>query len=306
MSKTPDQLTPLTLTKRVMAGNTSREYLEAFQKLNPNDIPFTSLNYSRFDIIKMWNSLQSTPNKVRYFTFSLVHDNPRVQETIKKIYDHDKYAYILHDKDKSAERKHCHYVLMFSSPRSFKSVANDLEIPVTMLQKVYSKKGILDYLTHENDPNKHHYDLSEITANFDVEEEKDNDDGKPDVWGEFQDFLALKHGEMSYKEWFDKYREQLCIVRHFGSRLQMYDRLSQTSSSCSGASLSPRSECRVPNPCSSPPEKIAFSKIDPNAIEVLEKGSPYSILSETGNVRKNNKKLPNNILNTKRKDLHGY
>lgn len=302
MSKNPEELTPLTLTKRVMAGNTSREYLEAFQKLNPNDIPFTSLNYSRFDIIKMWNSLQSTPNKVRYFTFSLVHDNPRVQETIKKIYDHDKYAYILHDKDKSAERKHCHYVLMFSSPRSFKSVANDLEIPVTMLQKVYSKKGILDYLTHENDPNKHHYEFSEITANFDIENEKKGDDGFPFL--EFyHDYCDVRNNVITVDDFIKKWN-MYCATLSITGAIGMAERLFNASST--GASLSTRSECRVPNPCSSPPEKIAFSKIDPNAIEVLEKGSPYSILSETGNVRKNNKKLPNNILNTKRKDLHGY
>lgn len=215
MAKSPEQLTPLTLTKRVMSGNTSKEYLEAFQKLNPNEIPYTSLashGFSRFDILQLWNSLQKTPNKVRYFTFSLVYDNKIVQDNIKKYYEHEKYAYILHDKDTSAEHRHFHYVLMFNSPRSFKSVANDLQIPVTMLQKVYSKKGILDYLTHENDPNKHHYSLDEITANFDVDEEKNSGDGFP-FKEFFHDYCKLRSGMLDVDDFIDKYSMYCATLR---------------------------------------------------------------------------------------------
>lgn len=304
MVKSPEQLTPLTLTKRVMSGNTTKEYLEAFQKLNPNEIPYSSLashGFSRFDIIQLWNSLQKTPNKVRYYTFSLVHDNKIVQENINKYYEHEKYAYILHDKDTSSEHKHYHYVLMFSSPRSFKSVANDLQIPVTMLQKVYSKKGILDYLTHENDPNKHHYDPSEITSNFDIDDEK-NDDG-PDVLQEFKWYCDLREGRMSAQEFIE--RLHLCIVRHqVCQRVQLYERAYNASST--GASLSSRSEFSVPNPCNSPPQKIAFSGIDPNSIDVIENGAKYSYLSKNKTRTKTIKKLPPNLQNNYRKDKHGY
>ena len=191
----------------------THDYLTAFSKISSSQLH--SNNYSRRDIITLWNSLQKTPTKVRLFTFSLTENNSIVSKRVEDIYKNNKYAYICHDKDKSAEHKHYHYLLIFDSPRSFKSIANDLEIPVTMLQKVYSKKGMLDYLTHENDPNKYHYDLSEIHANFSVEEEKKTDDPDIDPWQEFQDFVALREGRMSYREWFDKYSPLLQILRHY-------------------------------------------------------------------------------------------
>lgn len=270
MVKSPEDYTPETLINRVMSGKKqyrTNDYLTAFSKISSNQLHSNS--YSRHDIITLWNSLQNTPNKVRYFTFSLTENNGIVSKRVEDIYKNDKYAYICHDKDKSAEHKHYHYLLMFDSPRSFKSIANDLEIPVTMLQKVYSKKGILDYLTHENDPNKYHYDLSEIHANFSVEEEKKTDDPDIDPWQEFQDFVALREGRMSYREWFDKYSPLLQILRHYGTRLQIYDRLFQSGSSCTGASLSSRSEFHGRTPVSNPPIQSAFSEIFPNKIAHL-------------------------------------
>lgn len=202
MSKPINELKPQTIIKRVMSGKTDKELLQAFSKLSSTDLHHS--DFSRQEIIKLWNSLQNTPNKVRYFTFAIVDNNHVLQKKIKEIYSHDKYAYILHDKDKSAERKHCHYYLEFNSPRSFKSIANDLEIPVTMLEKVYNKKAMLDYLTHENDPNKHHYDISEITANFDIEQEKKSDGGFP-----FKDFYfdykKVRSGLMDDVDFIDKW-----------------------------------------------------------------------------------------------------
>lgn len=218
MVKSPNDYTPETLIKRVMSGKKeyrTNDYLQAFSKIPSNQL--SSSDYSRHEIIKLWNSLQSTPNKVRYFTFSLTDNNGIVSKRVEEIYKNDKYAYICHDKDKSAEHKHYHYLLIFDSPRSFRSIANDLEVPVTMLQKVYSKRGMLDYLTHENDPNKHHYSLDEVHANFDVEGEKkssSDDLTKEDILEEFHDYWAMKEGRMSRDVWLDKYWQKLCIVRH--------------------------------------------------------------------------------------------
>lgn len=273
MSRTPDQYTPDTLIKRVMSGKKeyrTNDYLTAFSKLSSTDLHHS--DYHRRDIITLWNSLQNTPNKVRYFTFSLTSNNGLVSKAVEEIYKNDKYAYICHDKDKSVEHKHYHYVLMFDSPRSFKSIANDLEIPVTMLQKVYSKKGILDYLTHENDPNKHHYSLDEIHANFDVENEKNDPNGlltKEEILEEFYDYWALKEGRMSRADWLDKYWQKLCIVRHYGSRLKIADMLFQSTNSCTGASLSTRSEFRGRTSVSNPPIQSAFSEVFPNKVAHL-------------------------------------
>lgn len=208
MPKKASDLTTQTLINRVMSGTAAYrtdEYLKAFGSISSSDLHTdNSGNYSRFEMIKLWNSLQRTPNKVRYFTFSLVHDNSIVQRNIKSKFDSQKWAYICHDKDTAVEHKHYHYVLMFDSPRSFSSVANDLDIPVTMLQKVYSKKGILDYLTHENDPNKHHYNLSEIQSNFDVEDEKKSDGGFPMI--EFyRDYCKVRQGVLTPEDFLTKY-----------------------------------------------------------------------------------------------------
>ncbi len=203
MTKLPNELKSQTLIKRVMSGNTSKDYLDAFAKLSSTELHHP--DYSRLQIIKLWNSLQNTPNKVRYFTFSLTDNNYSVIKIINDNFNYDKWAYILHDKDNSAERKHYHYYLEFENPRSFSSLANTLEIPVTLLQKVYNKKAMLDYLTHENDPNKHHYDPSEIKSNFDVVDERNKPDG-PDIDLEFSDYCKMREGKMSFDEWFDKWK----------------------------------------------------------------------------------------------------
>lgn len=172
----PDELSPSFLIGRVMSGKAeyrSSDYLDAFKNLSMSLLNHPS--YSKGEIIKLWNSLQSCPPKVRYITMSLVTGNGFVQRQIEKNYSHAKYAWIKHDLDDS-DNKHYHYVLLFPNPVSMRSVADDLQIPLPMVEKVISKKGILDYLTHENDSSKHHYPLTDVHANFDIQEEKQRDE----------------------------------------------------------------------------------------------------------------------------------
>lgn len=261
--KSPEELKPQTLINRVMSGKKqyrTNDYLTAFSHISANDLHSQSDTYSYLDVIKLWNSLQSTPNKVRYFTFSLVRHNSFVTKFLESNQLDCKWAYICHDKDKSAEHKHYHYVLMFDTPRSFKAIANDLQIPVIMLQKVYSKKGILNYLTHENDPLKFHYPLSDVHSNFDIEEEKKKEEIPAiDPWQEFCDYKDMITGVITFKQWFDKYQDILCDVKNFIQRQQLYHRICERSDSlCSGASLSSRSECRVQTPVQNIPIQTVF------------------------------------------------
>lgn len=108
----------------------------------------------------------------RNYTFALTKDNERVIKLVKK---YPKYAYIKHDKDDAEE--HYHYYIEFENARSLNSVARELNIPENMIEQVYSKSGILNYLTHENSNGKYHYDISEITSNFDLKTEI-NEDGR--------------------------------------------------------------------------------------------------------------------------------
>lgn len=281
MAKSPTDLSTQTLINRVMSGAKqyrSDDYLKAFGSISSSDLHTDgSGDYSRLEMIKLWNSLQNTPNKVRYYTFSLVRDNPVVQRNIKTKYAQSKWAYICHDKDASSEHKHYHYVLIFDSPRSFCSVADDLEIPVTMLQKVYSKKGILDYLTHENDPNKHHYDLSEVQSNFDLDEEKKRSDGFS-FKNFYGDYCSLREGILAVSDFIDKYNAYFATL-HISASLQACERL--YNASCSGVSLSTRSEFCVPNPCHKNSIQTAFPSTRPEQTPWTVDGSmPFVVGSE--------------------------
>lgn len=110
--------------------------------------------------------LMSNQAKHRIYTFALTRDNDRVRKIVEKF---PKFAYIKHDKDDTEE--HYHYYVEFPNPRSISGVAKTLMIPDHMIEIVYSKKNMLQYLTHENDPQKFHYDKSDIVANFDITEE---------------------------------------------------------------------------------------------------------------------------------------
>lgn len=111
--------------------------------------------------------------KRRNYTFALTQDNERIQRIVKQ---YPKYAYICHDKDDA--EVHYHYYVEFLNPRSISALAKELNIPENMIEQVYSKKGILTYLTHDNANDKHHYDKSEIISNFDLKTEVEEDQYK--------------------------------------------------------------------------------------------------------------------------------
>lgn len=84
-----------------------------------------------------------------------------------------RWAYILHDRDIDADgqlkKPHYHVLLEFVNPRSVSSVAKMLGIPDNMVEIVYSVEGSRLYLTHANAPDKVQYDVSEVIANYDVD-----------------------------------------------------------------------------------------------------------------------------------------
>lgn len=78
-----------------------------------------------------------------------------------------KYAYIVHDKDNGAP--HFHLYLRTGSAFRFDELAKLMDLPPQYIEKVRNDEKAVDYLTHENDAGKHHYDKSEIHSNFDYE-----------------------------------------------------------------------------------------------------------------------------------------
>ena len=73
------------------------------------------------------------------------------------------YALIKHDQDEADP--HHHMVLRTHSTWSCPQVAKwfaDDSGQNTFAQLVRDRTGIIDYLTHENEPDKHHYDKGDI------------------------------------------------------------------------------------------------------------------------------------------------
>lgn len=218
--------------KLLKVGNKTSANLDYLKTLKASDV--YGANASVPELLFDWNSLQKTPPKCKYFTLVEKHFGQKLCNSLRDLYGDNtsvcgvKWAWICHDKDKDKEddliARHYHIYLEFENPRSFRSVANELGIPVTNLCKVYKKKQMLEYLTHENSPDKFHYSVEDIHSNFDIEEEK-KDDG-PDIVAEFEDYLRFKRGEMSYREYFDKYNIY-CATLPFHRRQEMYERMSK-------------------------------------------------------------------------------
>lgn len=262
----------LTICKKILSGDHNKDLLEDFAHLSSSDLHLDDLKSNRDQLVILWNSLQKTPGRCRNFTFSLVHDNDRIQSIITDSFSSIKYAWICHDQDTSVEHEHFHYVLMFPNAVSFSSIANQLFLPVTMLEKVYSKKGILSYLTHENSPNKHHYSLSDVTSNFDIEEEKKLDDGI-NVIEFYNDFVSVKFGDMSPQEFLSKYN-MYCATLQVSGLMQVCDRLFSAYST--GTGLSSGAKCRVSYPSSSKnrslPLQTVFSELSDSSIDFIDHG----------------------------------
>ncbi|MBO7736099.1 MAG: hypothetical protein J6S67_26245, partial [Methanobrevibacter sp.] len=184
--------------------------------------------------LSKWNKLHKTPNKRRDFTFVLRKDVRRIIKLFDSFpsnKDQDGnfidspsypfYAYIRHDKDRPKNLDdlklnpeagvHYHFFIEFSNPRSFCSVADELELPVTSLEPVRDKVGILRYLTHENSPDKHHYSPDEVVSNFNVTKEiKERSD--VDFGTLLKDYGLLRSGFLSATDFLLKYK--IYIVRH--------------------------------------------------------------------------------------------
>lgn len=110
----------------------------------------------------------NTSIKARKYTFAL--SNPEQWESaIEYAEGCPAFAYIKHDKDSDAS-PHYHFYVEFPNPRSLNAIAEELNIPPNMLEKVRAPQGLLKYLTHTDDKSvaagKHAYSFEEIHTNL--------------------------------------------------------------------------------------------------------------------------------------------
>lgn len=87
------------------------------------------------------------------------------------------YAFILHDKDDT--RPHYHIAGRLKDSYDTKYIAEWFGVAENFVNKVKGRwSDMLKYLIHENAPEKHQYDVSEVFSNFDWKTEKDKISGK--------------------------------------------------------------------------------------------------------------------------------
>lgn len=158
--------------------------------------------------------------KRRNFTLSI---NTDIELFIPLVEQCPQYAWILHDRDTNDGQliaPHVHAYIEFTNPRSFKSVADTLNVPENMVCKVIDKNGILQYLIHKNQPDKFQYDFTEIHTNFDLEPyfmDKSNN-----LWF---DFNKLKQRSISPNDFYELHKSQI-DSNAFYQRLRIFDMIS--------------------------------------------------------------------------------
>lgn len=165
--------------------------------------------------------LMASSIKRQFYTFAL-SDMKQCKRVIKLVEQYPKYAYILHDEDKGAD--HYHFYVEFTNPRHLSAVAKELKIPENMIEIVRNKKAILEYLTHKNDPDKYHYFEENIVTNMDIKKEvKGNKLTYDDLCKEYDDWLAVKRGQMTMKEFFLAHNDSFTTLSIRG-RVEIYEK----------------------------------------------------------------------------------
>lgn len=101
-------------------------------------------------------------DKFKYFTIVLYPDDDNYTNILEHITSNYKYRYILHDKDDV--KPHFHVVFELPSPRTLESLKKELN--VSYIENVRTIKKMLQYLTHENEKDKHHYSIDETIGDL--------------------------------------------------------------------------------------------------------------------------------------------
>ena len=82
----------------------------------------------------------------------------------------DQWAYILHDSDVDSDgnpkKLHYHFYGKCADKLTASGLAYRVHVPESACRAVSSWKGALRYLVHADNPEKHQYNVSDISANF--------------------------------------------------------------------------------------------------------------------------------------------
>lgn len=112
-------------------------------------------------------------DKYKYFTLVLYpNEDSSHKEILNHIITNYKYRAIYHDKDDG--KVHLHIVFSTPSPRTLPSLKKELSIDY--IEFVRTPKKMLEYLTHENDSKKYHYDFNETFGDLEILNETEKED----------------------------------------------------------------------------------------------------------------------------------
>lgn len=111
-------------------------------------------------------------NKYKYFTLVLYpDDDPKHSQILDTIISTYSYRAIYHNKDEA--KVHLHIVFSTPSPRTLASLKKEFNIDY--IEFVRTPKKMLEYLTHENAKEKHHYSYDETFGDLEVLSETDTE-----------------------------------------------------------------------------------------------------------------------------------
>lgn len=113
---------------------------------------------------------KSTDNRARTWTFVLYEDS--APENWRELLDEEHIEWIespWHDRDVNADgtpkKKHKHILLIFKGKKSYeqiKKITDKLKQPIP--QRCHDAKGLVRYFTHQDNPEKAQYNVSDIVG----------------------------------------------------------------------------------------------------------------------------------------------
>lgn len=102
--------------------------------------------------------------------FALVSNIPEQRENMKVIaVDCQKWSFIDHEPDNDEGKQHTHFLVRFNGSRTVQQVADRFEISPQYVQKVNKLTAFMRYMMHLDNPDKHQYNVDDISTNFEKE-----------------------------------------------------------------------------------------------------------------------------------------
>lgn len=168
-----------------------------------------------------------------------IHNPEQFAGVIEGLKNCDFYAYIVHHSDVYTKKdydegnckflqvgqfkpEHLHFVAIDKNSKTWNGWADLLGVPSNMIQEMHNPRGMLRYLIHKDNPEKHQYDADEVTTNnVDRFLTCLQDEGNADVMSQYRLFVDLRKGGITPKEYIELNRGDIARIG-FYQRLKLF------------------------------------------------------------------------------------